>query len=365
MKRIVLILGMHRSGTSLLAQIVYRLGIYMGEKEDLDFSTNGNKDGHFEHIRIRDIHDEILASLNETWCSIGVDWNSLEASSIAKYKDKLRTEVKKLLYGYDIVAIKDPRMALFLPLWDELIREEGIDPILLYVVRKADEVAASLNKRDAIPIEYGIKLWKSYNVSIQNYLYKKESLTIAFESLFEENSIQRIGEYIGKTENNCDILKVAKNEYRHNNSKELEIKLDEECKRIYECSYSKAELADLLKAQLKYVSNHKKLLMDFRQIVSDINLWKEKEIIIYGAGKTGISVVEKLTGLGITNLRFCDRDPQKVNTIICGIPVIGVSSIENKERVCMIIAIADSNTTDFLIRYFPWLDKISICKYDA
>ena len=70
MKRVIIVLGMHRSGTSLVAQICRCVGGYLGEQNELLAATSANPDGFFENRDIVNINDNILDFCNKKWYSI-------------------------------------------------------------------------------------------------------------------------------------------------------------------------------------------------------------------------------------------------------------------------------------------------------
>src|SRR5512132_1949060 len=64
---VVCIVGMHRSGTSLIAQILKQSGLYLGSEDNLLGSNVGNPDGHFEHLGFIELNDAILKHLGGSW----------------------------------------------------------------------------------------------------------------------------------------------------------------------------------------------------------------------------------------------------------------------------------------------------------
>lgn len=57
---------------------------------------------------------------------------------------------------------------------------------------------------------------------------------------------------------------------------------------------------------------------------------ENKDIILYGAGKRGKYVVNKIKELGWNPVAFCDKDDNKIGTIYCGLPVLSKEDIKNK-----------------------------------
>lgn len=148
MSRQLVITGMHRSGTSLLAQIAARAGVSMGSS--LMGESKGNRHGHFEDLE--------LVHLQEGWLE-SRGWSALvpppgEAIQLtAAEEDAARAFVArradKPLWG-----CKDPRTSLFLPVWDRLLPE----PFYLLVYRHPVEVAMSLLRR-GLDVEVQLNPW--------------------------------------------------------------------------------------------------------------------------------------------------------------------------------------------------------------
>lgn len=138
--RSLIITGMHRSGTSLAAQIFYRAGLFMGD--NLMEPSPNNTDGYFEDRDIIAFHDEIF-HFN------GIDrWNS--PSTLSARIDlpkgspaKATALIESKFDARSIWGWKDPRTSWFLPFWKNII--PGAHFIFTY--RKPEEVVWSLIRR--------------------------------------------------------------------------------------------------------------------------------------------------------------------------------------------------------------------------
>lgn len=67
MARAVCVLGMHRSGTSLITRVLNLLGVYLGPEEHLITANADNPKGFWEHDLFKRRNDEILERLGGTW----------------------------------------------------------------------------------------------------------------------------------------------------------------------------------------------------------------------------------------------------------------------------------------------------------
>ena len=61
----LIIAGFHRSGTSLVSQLLHHAGLFLGY--DLMGATFSNPHGHFEDIQAYELHQQILADNGRTW----------------------------------------------------------------------------------------------------------------------------------------------------------------------------------------------------------------------------------------------------------------------------------------------------------
>lgn len=194
MKRTIVILGMHRSGTSMMGAILEKLGVNMGE-EKLGASSS-NPLGHFEDVNFVNINNRILEDAGGSWDK------PPEEESISNLEIKYREDIKRILdekyKAYDIWGWKDPRTSLTIKLYHPFL--ENVKYI--YCLRDENEVANSLSKRDKMPIEDGINLKKIYDKRIEEFLKnidKNSYKTFYYEDIVKnpEKNIEDLINFLG------------------------------------------------------------------------------------------------------------------------------------------------------------------------
>jgi hypothetical protein len=187
----VCITGMHRSGTSLVANLLSLCGLYLGKEQDLMPATADNPKGYWEHRKFLILNNEILAEL-------GGDWESpaavLEGWAEEVRINYLRTKAEILLQefaGHEPWGWKDPRTSLTLPFWMSLngLRVPfwlGVAPKLRIVLclRNPLEVSRSLSTRKFSPTSSGLDLWLLYNQSILNASLSEDRIITHYEAYF-------------------------------------------------------------------------------------------------------------------------------------------------------------------------------------
>lgn len=199
MKKIFFILGMHRSATSLTANILSNYGMYAGPEEDLLEANKSNEHGFFENKNVF-LLDETI------WCEHGIYSSSCITKRIdlfkeTKYRDEIEGIIQDLCENSEKnqnIFIKDPRMCLLEPLWRKEVNKYKLEENIIVVFRHPFEVAKSLQKRDNMNFTYALKLWFYYNLSI---LYCIKNCTIPVLVLHHEDYFTSKVKQINKLEN--------------------------------------------------------------------------------------------------------------------------------------------------------------------
>ena len=160
---IAIILGMHRSGTSTFAGVLHMNKILMGTYETFwPRPLNQNPKGFYENYDFRRINDQILNLSGYDVKSYNTEVPSLQTND--RLLSKMSILVKDHNLQYENWGWKDPRTCLSVKYWADIIRELDLldDLKIIFVVRKASSVARSLKKRNKLPLDKGLELWRSY-----------------------------------------------------------------------------------------------------------------------------------------------------------------------------------------------------------
>jgi hypothetical protein len=169
----LIITGMHRSGTSLIAQAFFKAGVFLGD--DLLSPSPRNPDGFFEDKKVIQFHDEVLQENNAEWHSY---WRSQKKLSVSsKHKNEAGKLMGEYFQGHGVWGWKDPRAILFLDLWHELFPQAKF----VFAYRKPEEVVWSLIRRGDFHYYFrhpilraiiALRLWSYYNRRILEFAGK-------------------------------------------------------------------------------------------------------------------------------------------------------------------------------------------------
>ncbi len=190
----IAIVGMHRSGTSMVAKLLQEAGLHLGDDTDLMPPAEENPEGFYEHLGFVTLNDEVLNAAGAGWdCPppAGTDWAS---DAFAPFRERARLLAAPLAatgpWGW-----KDPRTSLTLPFW-----ESAVGPMrTIVVVRNPLEVVTSLHRRNGFSIALGLTLWQTYAERILEDAAPDQRLITHFGAYFltPERETARILEFSG------------------------------------------------------------------------------------------------------------------------------------------------------------------------
>jgi len=154
----ILVLGMHRSGTSALAGVLSLLGC--DEPRTPMVSSRGNEKGHFESLKVYALHKELLQSAGTSWD----DWVEFysgwfDSNKADEFQDRALTLLGEEFGTSRLFVLKDPRICRLIPFWLNTLEQFGATPRFVLTHRNPLEVARSLNARNDFDTSFGLLLW--------------------------------------------------------------------------------------------------------------------------------------------------------------------------------------------------------------
>ncbi len=145
-RRVVLVLGMHRSGTSALAGTLHALGF--GLPDNLLPPAPDNPGGYFESKTLTRLNEEILVAAGTSWhdpSPIPPEW--FESAAALAFRERAAALVEKALAASPMIVLKDPRLCRLLPFWRACLTELEVAFGVVMILRDPREVARSLQLR--------------------------------------------------------------------------------------------------------------------------------------------------------------------------------------------------------------------------
>lgn len=186
----ILVLGMHRSGTSAVAGVLRLLGIHIGSADELLSPHElDNPTGYWERTELVIEHDRFLASVGHSWDHVaGYDVRRLNSDLCALFQDRLREIIRKIRPQDGPWLVKDPRLSLLLPQWLPLLD----NPACVVVVRDPREIIGSMRNthRGVLPSPFLLALWEKYVRTLLDNLSGRRAIFVAYEDLMDDPPAQ-------------------------------------------------------------------------------------------------------------------------------------------------------------------------------
>lgn len=164
-RQAVIVLGMHRSGTSAITRVLNLLGVDLGYPLIGGVEGN-NRFGFWEHARAVEINNQLLSDLGRSWHDVRPlpsDWMSIRATRDAS--ERIHGFIQDNFENSALWGLKDPRLCLLSKIWIEAVEQEGFDVLPIVILRHPEEVADSLLARDGLTKSHAYMLWGMYMCS--------------------------------------------------------------------------------------------------------------------------------------------------------------------------------------------------------
>jgi hypothetical protein len=203
----LIVAGFHRSGTSLLTQLLHSAGLFVGD--ELLGAMPSNPYGHFEDREVLELHRAVLNRHGDDW-----QWDEPFAFHIgADHWETMRRFVAKRDREHATWGFKDPRVCLFMGAWKYLMP----DAKAIIVYRDPGECVRSMESRQSSEYfsgkgdakrhlrfftepDHGLKLWDSHNRALVAYAeaHLDECLVLPFTALTGQYPVvARLNERLG------------------------------------------------------------------------------------------------------------------------------------------------------------------------
>lgn len=187
MHETIFIIGMHRSGTSCLAGSLQQYGLFLGKVfEENPHNLKGNR----ENAQIMELNERVLLESDGSWDNPPnqIIWNS----NLTCMRDEIIDGFVN--QDHEIWGFKDPRTLITLPFWLEGIRKFKF----IGTFRNPESVAKSLFKRNRIPLDNALNLWKIYNEKLLELYEEYHFPLLSFDVPKEEylSRIEKVSKYI-------------------------------------------------------------------------------------------------------------------------------------------------------------------------
>ena len=269
--KLVMVLGMHRSGTSAIARGLQTLGVALGDH--LEPPAEGiNDKGYWEDIDFVALNAEMLEVSGRSWHSL----NPIQATDVDNlcdrgYLSRATDLLHSKIHGFEYFGLKDPRTAVLLPFWERVFVNGDFDVRYIFAIRNPLSVVNSLTRRDGFDPEKSFFLWAEHMVSGLANIGNRPFILLDYDQLIidPEGQFNRLANWLGSPLD-TEKLAVYRSDFldeklRHSKFSSADVEVDEAASPLVREIYSV-----LLNASIDIVS------IEELQNSSYVQRWKEE-----------------------------------------------------------------------------------------
>ncbi len=183
----VLVLGMHRSGTSALSRALNLMGLDIASR--LVPASENNPTGFWESEELVALHDEILERFDRRWYDfLPLPESWWQTSTVEPFRQRLLDYLARDFGSSRSFLIKDPRLCRLLPLWRAALADFGARIRVVLMLRDPWEVAASLEARKgmSLPTAHGLQLWLRYTLEAERHSRGLPRCLVTYDELLAD-----------------------------------------------------------------------------------------------------------------------------------------------------------------------------------
>ncbi|HSQ83071.1 MAG TPA: glycosyltransferase [Casimicrobiaceae bacterium] len=191
----IVVLGMHRSGTSALSRVLNLCGAFLPSKLKPP-KLGVNPKGYWEPEAVLDLNVRLMRQLGGDWDRVDFDLPA-DGDVVAEFEDDARALLAAEYGDQPMILIKDPRIGVLAPLWHRALQRAGYRPVYVVPVRNPVEVAQSLQARGDMSVDEGLALWLAYSRRITAFTDSGcDAVYVRYTDLLDDwrRIVHRIGE---------------------------------------------------------------------------------------------------------------------------------------------------------------------------
>ena len=197
--RVIAVLGMHRSGTSVSARALKVLGVDLGD-DLLPPVMGDNEKGYWEDREINALNIAMMDHLNMRWDSLKIlDAEHLKSLREAGFQRRAHDLILEKTKQFNTYAFKDPRTIRLIDFWGQVCQTAGLNVSYVIAVRNPRSVVDSLEQGRGVPREIGYSLWLLHTLECLIKTGERTAVWVDYDAMLSQPSenLLRISERLG------------------------------------------------------------------------------------------------------------------------------------------------------------------------
>lgn len=216
-KRLFIVLGMHRSGTSALTRALKVFDIELGNNH-IPAEPGVNAKGFWEDRDVYSLNVDMLRALAIRWDhTTPIRASDIQYLCLKSFFPRAQALLAARMDRHDRFGIKDPRLSRLLPFWQQVFASLDIQPHYLIALRHPASVAQSLAVRNRFSKEKSLALWLEYTIAALRHTRDSSRLIVDYDRVLHSptSELRRIGQHWNLCLNDSELRHYSKDFLDH------------------------------------------------------------------------------------------------------------------------------------------------------
>ena len=198
-RKVILVVGPGRSGTSAITRGLMVLGVDLGTNL-MPAQTGVNNKGFWEDLDIYGLNLEVFEEVKSTWHSLApIDIANAQTGKIEELSLKAVGILQRKMANTFLFGLKDPQITRILPFWIDIIGRISASAYFLIACRNPLSVARSLSQYTGLEMEQCFAIWFQFTLDSLQKTPPSHRLVVSYEGLMENpgTQLKRISKLLG------------------------------------------------------------------------------------------------------------------------------------------------------------------------
>ncbi len=180
-----LVLGMHRSGTSAVTQVLALAGASL--PANVMAGDEHNAKGYFEPWKVAILNDGRLRAAGAAWDDVfAFPYRPLPRKTERGWLNRAEALFEEEFGQSRFPLLKDPRVTVLMPFWKTVLADLDVAARCVIPVRHPLAVAGSLARRNGFAPEKSVLLWSAYMLAAEAYSRDLPRAFVSYDGLLAD-----------------------------------------------------------------------------------------------------------------------------------------------------------------------------------
>lgn len=189
-RRLMLVLGMHATGSSATAGLLCGHGFQAPLPAHTTPASDSDPRGHWQPNPVVSAHDALLEEQGLGWANSFLPTAAWDAELLPRHGEAIGEALRRAFdndrFAEGILLVKDPRQCRLQLIWNRLLDQHGLEAAVVLQQRHPLAVARSLLQRGRMPANRSLLLWLQHSLAAERHTRHLPRLLVDYDQVLAE-----------------------------------------------------------------------------------------------------------------------------------------------------------------------------------